>query len=163
MWLIAKTSEIPSTAKRNRRNQSLGELGRNPFAPESPPGSSGLGEFLLVSAASTPPLDACACPSRSTPLIPISAAPLSPANGKGGAQELRIQRAASCERLGRPLVTMTTRVTKSLRPLRTARASILYVPGARRRPPRRPLNRSLLTPLCPRSWKLRVTPQRGAN
>jgi hypothetical protein len=162
--LIARTSEIPSTAKRNRRNQSLGELGWNPSSPESPAGSSGLGELLLASAPSTPLFDVCARPSRSTPLIiPVSAVTLSPANGREGEQELRIQRAASCERLGRPLVTMTTRVTKSLRPLRTARASILYVPGASRRPPRRPLNRNLLTPLCPRSWKLRVAPHRGAN
>ena len=168
MCLIAKTSETPSTAKRNRRNQSLAEFGWNPGSvdpsPEIPAGSSGLGELLLASAPSTPLFDVCARPSRSTPLIiPVSAVTLSPANGREGEQELRIQRAASCERLGRPLVTMTTRVTKSLRPLRTARASILYVPGASRRPPRRPLNRNLLTPLCPRSWKLRVAPHRGAN
>jgi hypothetical protein len=65
--------------------------------------------------------------------------------------------------LGLPLATMTTRVTKSLRPLRTIRATILYVPGPSRRPPRRPLNRNLFTPLCPRSSKLRGAPHRGAN
>ena len=175
MCLIAKTSEIPSTAKRNRRNQSLAEFGWNPGSvdpsPEIPAGSSGFESFLLDSAPSTPLLDVCAGPSRPKPLVtesshriaPVSAVPLSPANGAEGEQALRIQRAASCERLGLPLATMTTRVTKSLRPLRTPRATILYVPGPSRRPPSRPLNRNLFTPLCPRSWKLRVTPHRGAN
>ena len=175
MCLIAKASEIPSTAKRSRRNQSLAELGRNPGSVEPSPevaeGSSGFERFLLDSAPSTPLLDVWAGPSRPTPpvtepshgIAPVSAAPLSPADGAEDEQVLRIQRAASCDRLGLPLATMTTRVTKSLRPLRTARATILYVPGPSRRPPRRPLNRNLFTPLCPRSWKLRGTPHRGAN
>lgn len=132
MCLIARTSETPSTAKRNRRNQSLAEVGSNPgsvdTSPESPAGSSGLGTFLVVSAASTPLFDVCVRPRRSKPLVTAAerkAVPLSPPTGTEGAQEFRSQRAASCERLGWPLVTMTTRVTKSLRPLRTARATIL--------------------------------------